>query len=51
MLRGQIKKGIAASRMEFERLLASIEHQDRFKLAGLEKKLEAHQEAYALALK
>ena len=38
-------------REEFEREIHSVDRKDKFKLAALDKRLEAHQRAYSLAIK
>jgi hypothetical protein len=38
-------------REEFEREIHAIDRRDKFKLAALDKRLEAHQRAYTLAIK
>lgn len=35
---------------EFEREIKTLEHRDRFRLAALDERLQAHQEAFSLAL-
>jgi hypothetical protein len=47
-LRGQMKKAENLRRQQFDKLIAEMERKDRFRLAAIDKRLAAHQRAYAL---